>query len=68
MISQTLVIAIGVGLAGLGHFLMHDLLGAGEAWTRVDELFPPVLRTSPSVAGRMLLVVGALLVLVPVLG
>ena len=68
MVSQTFVIVIGLGLAAWGHVLVHDLLGAARAWTRVDDLFPPALRSSPSFAGRLLLVMGALLVLVPVLG
>jgi hypothetical protein len=67
MISQTFVIGVGLGLAGWGHLLVHDLLGAGEAWTRVDDLFPPVLRSSPPIAGRVLLLMGALLVLIAVL-
>jgi hypothetical protein len=68
VISQTFAILLGVGIAGWGHLLMHNLLGAADAWTRVDELFPPSLRSSPSFAGRTLLVIGAMLVLVPVLG
>jgi hypothetical protein len=68
MISQTFVIIIGLGLAAWGHLLVHDLLGAAAAWTRVDDLFPPVLRSSPSFAGMLLLLMGAMLVLVPVLG
>jgi hypothetical protein len=67
MVSQTFVIVIGLGLAAWGHVLLHDLLGAADAWTRMDDLFPPVLRSSPSFAGRLLLIMGALLVLVPVL-
>lgn len=68
MIDQTVVILMGLMLAGWGHFLVHDVLGAAGAWSRVDELFPPVLRSSPSFAGRLLLMMGALLVVVPVLG
>jgi hypothetical protein len=47
---------------------VHDLLGAANAWTRADEMFPPVLRSSPAFAGRLLLTLGAVLVLIPVLG
>lgn len=68
MISQTFVILVGVGLAGWGHLLVHDLLGAGEAWCRADSRFPQVLRTSPAFAGAVLLLMGALLVLGPALG
>lgn len=68
MISQTLLILVGLGLAGWGHLLVHDLLGAADAWCRVDELFPPGLRSTPAFAGRLLLAMGAMLVLLPVLG
>jgi hypothetical protein len=68
MISQTFVIVVGLGLAAWGHFLVHDVLGAAGAWTRVDNLFPPALRSSPSFAGALLLLMGGMLVLVPVLG
>jgi hypothetical protein len=67
MISQTLVIVVGIGLAGWGHLLVHDLLGAADAWTRADEMFPPALRSSPTFAGGLLLILGAVLVLIPVL-
>ena len=66
--AQILVIAAGLGLAGWGHLLVHDVLGAADAWCRADQRFPPHLRSTPSFAGRMLLTVGALLVLVPILG
>jgi hypothetical protein len=68
MVSQTFVIIIGLGLAAWGHFLVHDVLGAAAAWTRVDSLFPQQLRSTPSFAGALLLLMGAMLVLVPVLG
>lgn len=68
MINSTLLILTGLGVAAWGHLLVHDLLGAGEAWSRADELFPPVLRSSPSFAGVVLLILGAILVLVPVAG
>lgn len=68
VINQALVIVLGLGLAGWGHLLVHDLLGAANAWTRTDERFPLLMRSSPGFAGRALLVVGAMLVLVPMLG
>ena len=68
MINPTLVIVTGLALAAWGHLLVHDLLGAARAWTRVDEWFPATLRSSPSFAGRAMLVMGAVLVLVPMLG
>ena len=67
MVSQTLTILTGLAVAGWGHLLVHNLLGAADAWSRVDGLFPPVLQSSPSFAGRTLLLIGALLVIVPVL-
>lgn len=68
MANQAFVIAIGLCFAGLGHVLVHDLLGAAAAWSRADERFPPPLRSSPSFAGAALLAVGALLVLIPIAG
>jgi len=68
MISQTFVMLIGLAIAGWGHFLVHDLRGASDAWCRADSRFPPVLRTAPSFAGAVLLTMGALLVLVPAVG
>ncbi len=67
MISQTLVILVGLGVAGWGHLLVHDLLGAGEAWSRADAQFPPALQSTPSFAGGVLLLMGALLVVLPAL-
>jgi hypothetical protein len=68
MIDQTLVILTGLALAAWGHVLVHDFLGAATAWTRADEHFPVVMRSSPVFAGRALLLVGAVLVLVPMFG
>jgi hypothetical protein len=68
MVSQTFVILLGLALAGWGHLLIHDLLGAARAWSRVDELFPRVLRSSPTFAGRLLLLAGVVLVFPAVLG
>jgi hypothetical protein len=65
---QTLVIVTGLALAGWGHLLLHDLLGSTAAWSRADERFPVSFRSSPAFAGRALLVMGALLVVIPVLG
>jgi len=47
---------------------VHDLLGAGGAWVRMDERFPPAWRSEPASAGGLLLCVGALCALVPLLG
>lgn len=67
MIDQTFAILTGLAVAGWGHFLVHNLLGAADAWSRVDDLFPPVLRSSPAFAGRTLLTIGAMLVIAPLL-
>lgn len=68
MINQAFVILTGLALAAWGHLLIHDLLGAPDAWTRVDDLFPSGLRSSPAFAGRTLLTIGSLLVLVAIFG
>jgi hypothetical protein len=66
--TQIVVMLVGLGLACWGHLLLHDVLGAAAAWTRLDNLFPPAMRSTPSFAGGTLLFLGALLVAVPVLG
>ena len=68
MVDRTLVIMTGLALAAWGHLLVHDLLGAAEAWVRADERFPPSWRSSPTFAGRAMLAMGTVLVLVPVFG
>lgn len=68
MSMQTLVILAGLILAACGHLLVHNLLGAPAAWNWVDRRFPPTWRSAPPVAGAALLVLGALGVLVPLLG
>jgi hypothetical protein len=68
MATRELVILTGIGLAAWGHLLLHELFGAQLAWVRMESVFPPAWRSSPGLAGSVLLVAGALLVLVPVLG
>ncbi|HEY1523691.1 MAG TPA: hypothetical protein VGF70_11830 [Solirubrobacteraceae bacterium] len=68
MINQTLVIVTGLALAAAGHVLVHNFLGAAGAWVRADQQFPAVMRSSPTFAGTVLLLLGAVLVLVPVCG
>jgi hypothetical protein len=68
MINQTFVIVTGLALAAGGHLLVHDLLGAAGAWVRADQHFPTVMRSSPTFAGTVLLLLGVVLVLVPVCG
>ena len=64
---QLFIIAVGLGLAGWGHLLVHDLFGARASWRTLDDQFPPVMRSSAGFAGAALLVIGGLLVLAPVL-
>lgn len=66
--TQELVIVIGLALAGWGHLLVHDQLGAARVWAWVDGLFPPSWRSAPPFAGATLLVAGAACVLVSALG
>lgn len=68
MTNQTLVIVAGLALAAAGHVLLHNVLGAAGAWVRADQQFPEVMRSSPTFAGTLLLLIGAVLVLVPVCG
>jgi hypothetical protein len=68
VVDRSLVIVTGLALAAWGHLLVHDLLGAARAWVRADERFPPSWRSSPTFAGRAMLVIGAVLVLVPIFG
>ena len=68
MLNQTLVIVTGLALAAGGHMLVHNFLGAAGAWVRADQRFPAAMRSSPSFAGTVLLLLGTVLVLVPVCG
>lgn len=68
MFARGFIVVVGLLLAGWGHLLVHDLLGAGEAWVRVDSRFPPMWRSEPAAAGGLLLCVGALCALVPLFG
>ncbi|HLY47653.1 MAG TPA: hypothetical protein VKR21_00520 [Solirubrobacteraceae bacterium] len=63
-----LVMLLGLGVAGWGHLLLHDLFGACDAWARADSRFPDTLQTTPSFAGGVLLVMGAMLVFVGAAG
>lgn len=68
MIHQTLVIVTGLALAAGGHMLVHNFRGAAAAWVRADQQFPAVMRSSPTFAGTVMLLLGAVLVVVPVCG
>jgi hypothetical protein len=68
MHSRELIVLAGIALAAYGHLLLHEMWGAVTVWARMDDRFPPAWRSSPPLAGGALLVLGALFVLVPVLG
>lgn len=68
MIYQTLVIATGLAVAAWGHLVLNNVLGAASGWIRLDARFPPNTQTTPDFAGRALLIMGGLLVVVPILG
>lgn len=68
MTTRELIILAGLGLAAWGHLLLHELLGAESVWVRLDERFPPGWRSEPSFAGHCLLALGALGVIIAVLG
>ena len=67
MAHREFVILIGIALAAWGHLLVNELRVATASWTRMDELLSPTWRTPPSLAGRCLLILGSLCVLVPIL-
>ncbi len=68
MDSRYLLVVLGVALAGWGHLLVHDRLGAGAVWTRLDARFPPACRSSPALAGALLLAMGTLCAVLPMAG
>jgi hypothetical protein len=66
-VSQLPVIVLGVFLAGWGQLLLLERSSVVDAWYRMDSMFPPSLRSSPTFAGYTMLVLGARLALVPLL-
>lgn len=66
--GQVPVVILGLLLAGWGQLLVREQPSVVDAWIRMDNMFPPVLRSSPAFAGCTLLVLGALLALVPLFG
>jgi len=68
MTTRDLVVLVALALAAWGHLLVHNTLGAADAWTQVDELFPPAWRSPPDFAGAALLTLGAVGVLGAALG
>jgi hypothetical protein len=67
-VGQVPVVILGLFLAGWGQLLVREQPSVVDAWIRMDNMFPPVLRSSPAFAGYTLLVLGALLALVPLFG
>jgi hypothetical protein len=66
-VGQLPVVIFGLVLAGWGQLLVREQPAVVDAWIRMDNMFPPVLRSSPTFAGYTLLVLGALLALLPLL-
>jgi hypothetical protein len=66
-VGQVVVIVFGLGLAAWGQLLLREVPNAVTAWIRMDNLFPPMLRSSPTFAGYTLLGAGAVLALLPLL-
>jgi hypothetical protein len=67
-VGQFSLVILGLVLAGWGQLLVREQPAVVHAWIRMDNMFPPVLRSSPTFAGCTLLVLGALLALVPLFG
>jgi hypothetical protein len=66
-VGQLSIVVLGLVLAGWGQLLVREVGAVVDGWTRMDNLFPPALRSSPTFAGYALLVAGALLALLPLL-
>ena len=65
---QTLVIVLGLLLAGAGHAVLHDWRGAVATWEDLDGRFPELMRTPSELAGPLLMACGAACVTAPMLG
>jgi hypothetical protein len=68
MSVQDIVVLTGLVLAGWGHLMINDRLGASTAWRRLDDCFPLAWRSPAPFAGVCLLTLGAFAVLVAALG
>ena len=68
LVGQMPVVILGLLLAGWGQLLAREQPAVVDAWIRIDNLFPSVLRSSPTFAGYTLLLLGSILALVPLFG
>ena len=62
------MILLGLALSACGHAVAADWRGAALLWDELDNLFPTIVRTPAPAAGALLLVTGASLVFVGMLG
>jgi hypothetical protein len=60
---RDVLILCGLAVAAWGHLLLGDRHLAATAWRKLDDLFPPALRSTETVAGAGLLAMGAFCVL-----
>jgi hypothetical protein len=63
MALRDLLILSGLIVAGWGHLLLGERRLASAVWRKLDDLFPPALRSTDAVAGAGLLVMGGFCVL-----
>jgi hypothetical protein len=68
VIGQLAVVIFGLVFAGWGQLLVRERTAVVDAWIRIDSMFPPVLRSTPTFAGYTLLLLGSVLALVPLFG
>jgi hypothetical protein len=68
MTAREGIVLLFLALAGWGHLLVNDLLGAAAAWTRADERFPVAWRCPAPIAGILLLGMGSAGVLTVIAG
>jgi hypothetical protein len=67
-VGQFAVVILGLLFACWGQLLVREQPAVVDAWIRMDSVFPPVLRSSPTFAGYTLLLLGSVLTLVPLFG
>jgi len=67
-VGQFAVVILGLLFAGWGQLLVREQRSVVDAWVRMDSMFPPVLRSTPTFAGYALLVLGSVSALVPLFG
>ncbi len=67
-VGELPVVVAGLAFAAWGQLLLREAPRVVAAWARLDNLFPPTMRSSPTFAGYTLLLMGAMLSLLPLLG